>query len=68
MKPVPISHARASGRASGAHRVAIVYVDRDGRFGVTTWGETKADCRALAAWAESDAAVTVAGQVRDADG
>lgn len=66
MKPVPISHARSSGILAGAQRVAILYVNHDGNFGVTTWGQSKADCRALAAWAESDAAMAVAEQVRDA--
>ena len=66
MKPVPVLQARAIGRAACAQRVAIVYVDRDGNFGITTWGLTRADCRALAAWAESDAAVAVAQQVKGA--
>lgn len=62
MKTVPVSHARMCGHAAGAHRVAVIYTDRDGNSGVTTWGETQADCRALAEWAENMAAAAVAEQ------
>lgn len=51
-----ISAARRFGQANGACRVAIVAVNRDGSYSVTTWGEKMADCRALAAWADANGA------------
>ena len=53
MKVVPIPDARRIGQASGADRVAVLYLDDDGNFGITTWGETKAKCRAMREWCET---------------
>jgi len=50
MKKIPISTARTAGENSGAQRVAIIAIDADGNYCITTWGKTRADCKALAKW------------------
>jgi hypothetical protein len=50
MNGVPISEARRLGKAAKATRVAIVAVDEDGSFSVTTWGETKRLCDTMRNW------------------
>ncbi len=52
MKPVPIEWARAIGQRKRYCRVAILYTDGH-QIGITTYGQTRAECRALARWSES---------------
>lgn len=54
MKPVPISWARSIGQRVGARKVVIIAIDD--QYGITTWGKTRAECRLLAGWCESEAA------------
>lgn len=55
MKPVPIPDARRLANETGATRLLIVGIDDDGSYAFTTFGRTKAQCRALAAWADQNA-------------
>lgn len=55
MKPVPIPEARRLANEAGATRLMVVAVDDDGNFAFTTFGRTKAQCKALAAWADKNA-------------
>lgn len=52
MKAVPIEWARAIGQRRRYVRVAIIYSDGL-QFGITTYGQTREECRSLAKWAES---------------
>ncbi len=52
IKPIPISTARNCGQAASAVRIAIIAVDEDGRYCVTTWGRTRADCAGAAKFAD----------------
>ena len=66
--PAPVAWARKIGERLGALRVVIVVVwpelETD-RFGVTTWGRTRADCAAARRWSESGAAGRVARELLD---
>ena len=66
MKHIPISMAREAGRIAGARRVAIIAVDDDGMFTITTWGRSKAECRGAARWCDSDDAALAARDLADA--
>lgn len=66
MRAVPIAAARDLGKRSGARRLVIIAIDGDD-YGITTWGETKAECRALAKWAESKKADRVLAEISGAD-
>lgn len=65
MKRIPISYARATGERLGARRVVMIGLDADG-FCITTWGKTRAECRALAEWAESSEAQTMVAAIHGA--
>jgi hypothetical protein len=52
IKAIPISAARQVGQKANATRIAIFAIDEAGHFCVTTWGKTRADCRAAATFAE----------------
>ena len=56
IKAVPINAARGIGLAAGAKRVAILAVDEDGNYCITTWGRTKTDCLAAARFANDNIA------------
>lgn len=60
MKAISINTAREIGKRSGAKRIAIIAIGDDGTYGVTTWGQTMADCRAMAKWADSNNAESLA--------
>jgi len=51
-----ISDARTLGRKYGASKVAILTLDKRLTYSVTTWGDTVANCRAMARWAEGEQA------------
>lgn len=51
-----ITDARALGLESGASKVAILTLDAGLKYSVTTWGNTTANCHAMARWAESEQA------------
>ncbi len=53
MRAVPIAAARRLGQESGARRIVVIAVSGDD-YCITTWGQTRRECAALAAWAESD--------------
>jgi hypothetical protein len=55
MKPVAISDARRLANATGATRLLVVSIDDAGNYAFTTFGRTKAQCRALAEWADENA-------------
>ncbi len=56
IKAVPVSAARSIGQAAQAKRVAILAVDDDGNYCITTWGRTKTDCLAAARFANDNIA------------
>lgn len=66
MTPATVSEARALGHKHGGDRVVIIQVNDDGRVAITTYGKDRSTCRALAAWADSDRALTLAAEIRDA--
>lgn len=55
LKCVPIPEARRLAKEHGMKRLLILAVDGDGNFAFTTYGETKADCAAIARWADARA-------------
>lgn len=55
MKPVPIPEARRLANATGATRLMVISLDDAGNYAFTTFGRTKAQCRALADWADENA-------------
>lgn len=65
MKTVPIDWARAIGQRRDYTGVAILYTDGK-QFGITTYGKTRSECRALAAWCESEAGTEAAVSMMDA--
>jgi|DEB0MinimDraft_10_1074344.scaffolds.fasta_scaffold89903_3 hypothetical protein len=44
----PVSYARATGERHGCTRVVILCISDDDDVSWTSWGKTRADCRALA--------------------
>ena len=52
MKAISINTARVIGNQSEAQRLAILAIDEENRYNVTTWGKTRSDCRAMRRWAE----------------
>lgn len=60
MKATPISKARQIGQETGATRVAVLVIDDDGRYAVTTWGKTKSQCDAMRRWSETCGASVLA--------
>lgn len=52
LSPLAISEARRIAKEHGMTRMLVLGIDRDGNFAFTTYGETKADCQALARWAD----------------
>lgn len=65
MKLIPIPEARRLAKECGAQRLLIVASDGE-QFTFTTYGKTKADCSALAEWADRRAPY-VAGEMMDAE-
>lgn len=65
MKAISINTARVLGNQSEAQRLAILAIDDDYRYSVTTWGKTRADCRAMRRWAESAKAKKTLGDMAD---
>lgn len=55
MKPVPIPEARRLANETGATRLMVISIDDEGRYAFTTFGRTKAQCRAMASWADENA-------------
>lgn len=53
MKGAPIAQTKRIGLECGATRVAILMLDDDGNYAVTTWGKTKAQCGRLKSWSET---------------
>lgn len=62
MKLISINAARTICQRAGANRLAIIALDDDA-YCITTWGETRAECRALARWAESEDARTAVAAI-----
>lgn len=52
MKCVPISEAKRLANETGATKLLILGIDDEGNFAFTTYGKTKAQCQALAKWAD----------------
>lgn len=52
MKAISVNTARVIGNQSEAQRLAILAIDEESRYNVTTWGKTRSDCRAMRRWAE----------------
>jgi len=65
MKAISINTARVIGNQSEAQRLAILAIDDEYRYNVTTWGKTRSDCRAMRRWAESAKAKKVLGDMAD---
>lgn len=55
MKPVPIPEARRLANEAGATRLMILSLDDEGTYSFTTYGRTKAQCKALGKWADNNA-------------
>lgn len=55
MKSVPIPEARRIANDADATRLLILSIDDDGNYSFTTFGRTKAQCRAMGAWADENA-------------
>jgi hypothetical protein len=55
MKLIPIPTARSLANDAGATRLLILAIDDNGNFTFTTFGRTKAQCAALAKWADERA-------------
>lgn len=55
MKNVPIPECRRLANETGATRMLILSVDDDGNYAFTTFGRTKAQCKAMADWADREA-------------
>ena len=51
-----ISDARAIGRKSATAKVVIITLDQRLTYSITTWGDTIANCRTMARWAEGEQA------------
>jgi len=49
---IPISEAKRLANQHGATRLIILSINDDGDFAFTTFGRTRAQCKALAAWAD----------------
>jgi len=62
VKPIPQDTARLIAMSAGATRVAILYLDGQD-FGVTTWGNTVQDVRALSSWACGDGILETVAQL-----
>jgi hypothetical protein len=55
LRPVPIDQARRLAAQAGGSLLAVIVVDRDGKqCAITTWGHTRAECRALKQWSEHE--------------
>jgi len=52
LKCVPIPEARRLANETGATRLLILGIDDKGNFAFTTFGRTKAQCDAMAVWAD----------------
>lgn len=65
MRAVLISTARELGKRHGAKRLVVIAID-GADYGITTWGETRAECQALRRWAESAKAVQVVAAIAGA--
>jgi len=52
MNPVSVHSARQIAETAGADRVMVIYLAKDGEYGVTTWGRTRALCRHMAKLSE----------------
>lgn len=65
MKAISINTARVIGNQSEAQRLAILAIDDEYRYNVTTWGKTRSDCRAMRRWAESAKAKKTLGDMAD---
>ena len=66
MKPVPIPTARTLANNADATRLLIIGIDDAGNFAFTTFGRTKAQCRALAKWADANA-ISIASEMDSAN-
>ena len=65
MQAISINAARTLGQKSGARQVVIIALDGDS-YGITTWGKTRAECQALAKWAEKKSTVSILQTIADA--
>jgi len=63
---IPIAEAKRLANQHGATRMIILSINDAGDFAFTTFGRTKAQCKALAAWAEGRAPY-IAQDMDDAD-
>jgi hypothetical protein len=55
LRPVPVDQARRLAAQTGGSLLAVIVVDRDGKqCAITTWGQTRAECRALKRWSEHE--------------
>lgn len=55
MEPLPVPEARSIAKEHGMKRLLVLGIDDKGNYTFTTYGETKADCRAMARWADERA-------------
>lgn len=65
MKAISINTARVIGTQSEAQRLAILAIDEENGYNVTTWGKTRSDCRAMRRWAEGAKAKKTLGDMAD---
>lgn len=64
MNAIRVKTAADLGVQSGAKRIIIIAMDGNS-YGITTWGHTRYACKALAKWAESEAAVNALMEIAD---
>jgi hypothetical protein len=65
LKSISINAARELGQAAHARRIVILALSGTD-YSVTTWGRTRAECGALARWAESQKAMAALRTIADA--
>ena len=55
LSPLSVSGARRIAKEHGMKRLLVLGIDSDGGFAFTIYGATKADCQAMARWADERA-------------
>ena len=56
LRPISVEQARRLAAQTGGSLLAVIVVDGDGGnlCAITTWGQTRAECRGLRRWSERE--------------
>ena len=55
LRPISVEQARRLAAKTGGSLLAVIVVDGDGNLcAITTWGQTRAECRGLRRWSEHE--------------